>query len=662
MKNKNYKTVKVTIFLLLTFTLSLSTVIAQAPDAFQYQAVARDNNGDAIANQSVSFQITILEESTSGTAVFRERHFVSTNEYGLVNMAIGTGTNVTGSFNQINWGQNTYFVKIEMDASGGTDYQLMGTIQLLSVPYAKYADVAGNVEQQVLSISNDTIYLTNGGFAKLPPSHSGTNTDEQQLSISNDTIYLENGGFIKIPEGFSGDYNDLVNKPNITNAEVCNADNMGAMRYNSNENSIEYCNGANWIILAEKTVEDSLSVSTSTITNVTNNGASTGGEIINNSGDTIIKKGICWNTTQKPTILNSSSNQGQGNASFNYTLTGLTPNTSYYVRSYVRTSKDTLYGYEKNFTTLAYIPTTIKGPSDTTSASFKTGGFIEPGGAEPITERGIVYGKSQHPSKTHNQKLAATGGSGSFTVTLSGLSGGTIYYRAYAENTGGISYGPEYNIWIMPKITDIDGNSYNTVLIGNQLWLAENLRTTHYADGTPINKVSDSASWANLTPGDKAYCWYNNDSIANAETYGALYTWAAAMNGSSSSNSNPSGVQGICPDGWHLPSDEEWNELESALGGGGNVGSKLADSANLWQDGALENHFEFGTSGFTALPGGSRSDNGYSSLGITCTWWSSHEASSSNAYIRWLWTGETYLGNNDNNKAYGTGVRCVRDE
>src|SRR6056297_3339950 len=115
------------------------------------------------------------------------------------------------------------------------------------------------------------------------------------------------------------------------------------------------------------------------------------------------------------------------------------------------------------------------------------------------------------------------------------------------------------------SVQDYDGNWYHTVPIGNQCWMKENMRVTHYEDGTEISHVTGDTEWDNLTETDKAWCYYDNsDSLGNI--YGALYTWAAAMNGAASSNDNPSGVQGVCPDGWHLPSDEEWKELEMELG------------------------------------------------------------------------------------------------
>ena len=117
---------------------------------------------------------------------------------------------------------------------------------------------------------------------------------------------------------------------------------------------------------------------------------------------------------------------------------------------------------------------------------------------------------------------------------------------------------------------DYDTNDYTSVTIGNQVWMAENLKATHYPNGTAIPYVTDNTAWGNLGDNntDDAYCYYNNNAGGEAGTYGALYTWAAAMGDNAvSSSTNPSGVQGACPAGWHLPSDAEWTELTDYLGG-----------------------------------------------------------------------------------------------
>jgi uncharacterized protein (TIGR02145 family) len=220
--------------------------------------------------------------------------------------------------------------------------------------------------------------------------------------------------------------------------------------------------------------------------------------------------------------------------------------------------------------------------------------------------------------------------------------------------TGGSSDGTSF---CSEGVTDSDGHQYKTVKIGDQCWMAENLKSTHYADGSAITEH-----------------WAYNDDEALAHTYGRLYTWGAVMNGAASSNNNPSGVQGICPDGWHVPSDAEWKELEMTLGmttaeansgdlrGSHSEGRKLkeTDEAFLWITASAG-----GTniSGFSALPGGIRVDPGgsFTFIGYWGYWWTSREDDSYDAFDRqlaWVNSGvfRYVLG-----KGNGFSVRCVRD-
>lgn len=128
------------IFLFAAFVICSAT--AQVPQAFKYQAIARDLSGNAIANQNISLRINILQGSSTGTSVYCETHNVTSNGFGLMNLEIGNGTYVSGNFSTIPWATGSFYVKIEMDATGGTTYQPMGTSQLLSVPYALYAENA----------------------------------------------------------------------------------------------------------------------------------------------------------------------------------------------------------------------------------------------------------------------------------------------------------------------------------------------------------------------------------------------------------------------------------------------------------------------------------------------------------------------------------------
>ena len=209
-------------------------------------------------------------------------------------------------------------------------------------------------------------------------------------------------------------------------------------------------------------------------------------------------------------------------------------------------------------------------------------------------------------------------------------------------------------------VTDIDGNVYNTVTIGTQVWMKENLKTTQYDDSTAIPLVTGDSNWDALTATDKAYCWYDDDSATNANTYGALYTWSAAMNGADSSSSSPSGIQDVCPTGWHLPSDDEWTTLTDYLGGTDVAGGKLKETSTThWQS---PNTGATNESGFTALPGGNRGSDGTSRyIGSSVYWWSSTEANSSYAWSRSLHYGGGYVDRIYGNKQDGFYVRCIND-
>ena len=220
-------------------------------------------------------------------------------------------------------------------------------------------------------------------------------------------------------------------------------------------------------------------------------------------------------------------------------------------------------------------------------------------------------------------------------------------------------------------VTDYDGNVYNVVGICDQCWMQENLKVTHYPDGTLIPYVTDSADWADLADNntDDAYCYYNNNTGGEASTYGALYTWAAAMGDNAvSSDANPSGVQGVCPDGWHLPSNSEWIELiDSCLGGQFVAAGKMKETGTThwWSPNSDANN----SSGFTALPGGQRQPDDvfqakdFDDLGEDAHFWSSTEdiTETDEAFYVVLFYNLSFLSRTHLPKSFGFSVRCVQD-
>ncbi len=209
-------------------------------------------------------------------------------------------------------------------------------------------------------------------------------------------------------------------------------------------------------------------------------------------------------------------------------------------------------------------------------------------------------------------------------------------------------------------IMDIDSNLYQTVEIGEQCWMAENLKVTHYRDGTPIPLVTDAGTWAGLSSG--AYCEYDNDPT-NVPVYGRLYNWYAVDD-----------AHGLAPDGWHVPTDDEWKELEMFLGmseatadstnsRGTNQGSKLASREDLWDDGNLESDLEFAYTEFAALPGGSRSSEGYyMDEHSHARLWSSSFVDISGAWTRILRYDKTSIHRGyEGLVKQGYSVRCILD-
>lgn len=153
---------------------------AQAPQAINYQAVVRNSSGDLITNQQVSFRIGIVKESINGTLAYCETHNKTTNQFGLVSLKIGTGIIESGSFEDINWSTSNYFTRVEFDETGNANYRLMGTSQIMSVPYALYSENAGSVENTNSVIISSGTDLNNNGEIIFETS------ENRKVTITND--------------------------------------------------------------------------------------------------------------------------------------------------------------------------------------------------------------------------------------------------------------------------------------------------------------------------------------------------------------------------------------------------------------------------------------------------------------------------------------------
>ncbi|MCD4735751.1 MAG: fibrobacter succinogenes major paralogous domain-containing protein, partial [Bacteroidales bacterium] len=217
--------------------------------------------------------------------------------------------------------------------------------------------------------------------------------------------------------------------------------------------------------------------------------------------------------------------------------------------------------------------------------------------------------------------------------------GGANIWKEIAIGAGTINAG-------CGNITDSDGNTYNTVLIGSRCWMKENLATTKYNDGTGIPLVTDNTAWHFLTtPG---YCWYDNDSATNGYTYGALYNWYTVNTGN------------LCPTGWHVPTDGEWTHLTNYLGGVTYAGGKLKETGTThWNP---PNTGATNETGFTALPGGRRDYYGtFSYIGNYGSWWSATEWGTGVALFRRMSYNQYGVYSMDDWAVSGFSVRCLKD-
>jgi uncharacterized protein (TIGR02145 family) len=283
-------------------------------------------------------------------------------------------------------------------------------------------------------------------------------------------------------------------------------------------------------------------------------------------------------------------------------------------------------------------------------------GFVKSHTQYPIVifEYGTTTSYGQIINAINNNMLSYS----LFSATLTGLTPSTTYhYRIKASpeygndvtlttsdtESRGIIFNPNLTYGL---VSDNSGNTYKTIQVGTQTWMAENLKTVNYNDGTAIPLVTNGATWVTLsTPG---YCWYNNDRVTFRAIYGALYNWNAVNTGK------------LCPIGWHVPTDIEWSTLTTYLGGESLAGVKLKETGtNHWQ----VNTGASNESGFTALPGGSHNLYGtfFYSIGYQGEWWSSSEYTSASAYHRRMHCSTKEVSRSYVGKVFGYSVRCIKD-
>jgi uncharacterized protein (TIGR02145 family) len=395
------------------------------------------------------------------------------------------------------------------------------------------------------------------------------------------------------------------------------------------------------------------SIVTSQVSAITNNSVISGGNITDDGNAKIIACGLVYGSSANLTISDPKTSEIIA-LTFSSQINNLEAGKTYYLRAYVTNEVGTSYGEALSFQTSGAI--TSATTLDATNVEF-TGATLNGSVTTDNNQTVIsfIYGENENNldksiiAKTH-AKSATTY---SATANISNLNNNTTYYFAIkAVNSYGVSIGETKSFKTLAGLTDIDGNTYKVVKIGNQIWMAENLKVTHYNDGSEIPNVIDNNLWKNLTSG--AYCDYDNNPQISS-TYGRLY------------NAFTIWSEKLAPAGWHVPSDSEWSELFNFVNNDG--GSLKEVGLSHWvspNTGATNN------SGFNALPNGGRplylgeTTYKYDHLGYAAMWWASDKdnsvltngahlkflvESNANIYDNWIQAGTD-----------GFGIRLVKNK
>jgi uncharacterized protein (TIGR02145 family) len=484
---------------------------AQAPEKINFQSIIRDKEGVIWSNKAVSLKIGILEGGANGTITYLETHNKTTDMSGLISLQIGTGNIISGAFHQINWGNAPHFIRLEADFEGGSQFLLLGTQLLSSVPYALFTNVADTSLHEKAEIDPVFNLSIAKGISQADTAYwnkRGNNPGD--IQVWNGSIW------VNVPAGMPGQ--TLTISPN------------GIPGWLSSLNTVLP------------------TVSMTGLSEIFPNSVRFNAQVLSDGGGHIISKGIVYGTQMLPTLLDQSIINGTANVAFEGTITELLPNTPYYFRAFA----------------------------------------------------------------TNEQ--------------------GTRYSNQLLENTTSL-------------VTDVDGNIYQGVKIGTQIWLNKNLMVTKYQNRDTIYEVTPDGLWQNLLSGG----WSNIDNTAdNNETYGKLYNWFAV-----------SDERKLCPQGWKIPSDEEWTILTSYLGGLDVAGGKLKSTGiTFW---GIPNAWANNLSFFTGLPSGYRDQLGlFFGVGYYAIWWTS-TSNGAEAWSRYVYNEFNYASKETLSKNQGLSIRCLSE-
>ena len=604
--------------ILLLVTLFIFTSVnlkAQSPQKINFQSIVRNTSGVIVSNKSVNFKITILSGTITGTPVYSETHLKTTDAIGLVSLQIGTGTVASGVFSSIDWGNALHFIKLEADFSGGNTYVTLGTQELMSVPYAMYAS----------KTDTNSLNLTNRFAEKSPvynPTFTGTvsGIDKTMVGLGSVDNTSDASKPVSTATQAALDLKAPLASPTFTGT-VSGIDKTMVGLENV-DNTTDLSKPVSTATQAELATKVNILDTMSMLSNYLRKAEFPSGS---NLGEFMYWNGSKWVSLSPGTTGQSIIMSSTGTPTWGCIITNSAGTPS---------SSPTL----PVNTVLTDITIATTGATGIGTATGLPAGVTAIWSANVITISGTPTNIG-----TFNYTIPLTGGCGTASAT------GTITVSACPTTT--ITY---------------NSDTYTTVGIGTQCWMAENLRTRKYNDGTEIRFDNSGGSggttgqtWAGAGLNYGAYTIYAHDSTAttgNLAIYGYLYNWYAAAGIITDGGLT---TKSICPPDWHLPTYHECSTLRDFLGGSNVAGGKMKSTGTTYWN--IPNSAATNESGFSGLPGGTRFGSGsFGFIRDFGSFWGVNEGGSDATRLALNYSsGIVDIGFEA--KSRGFSVRCVMD-